>query len=248
MQSQEWLLTHPVRIVKAQLLIHAGHITAKISSQWCPATRAQRKNLGERYALLSSKWLLKPLFPACHRSTKVMKRPCQHSYQMHKKNDLEEQNKLSTLSGVKDFLHVRISSSKPFALVSWELFHIHSTCAEILLCQVDFTSERVFLCLEQTANRGLESSEAMVTHDWIITYSPVPLTHAPTYGLAFISPPHFSPSRKAKPQGPQGKQTSDSLRWCLQGKAEGVLVWESCSLSQDPELSIQRCSGEMQNL
>lgn len=47
-----------------------------------------------------------------------MKRPCQHSYQMHKKNDLEEQNKLRALSGVKDFLHVRISSSKPFALVS----------------------------------------------------------------------------------------------------------------------------------
>lgn len=47
-----------------------------------------------------------------------MKRPCQHSHQIHKKNDSEEQDKLRALSGVKDFLHVRIGSSKPSALVS----------------------------------------------------------------------------------------------------------------------------------
>lgn len=47
-----------------------------------------------------------------------MKRPSQHSDQIHKKKDLEEQDKLRASSGVKDFLHVRIGSSKPSALVS----------------------------------------------------------------------------------------------------------------------------------
>lgn len=181
MQSQEWLLTHPVRTVQSSAVDPCCSYHCQDFLPVMPCSKSSEKKSGWGICTSVFKGLLKPLFPACHRSTKVMKRPCQHSDQIHKKNDLEEQDKPRASSGVKDFLHVRIGSSKP-ALGSWELFHIHSTCAEILLCQVAFMWNS--LPMLTTTNRGLESSGAMVTHDWIITYSPALLTHAPTYGLA----------------------------------------------------------------